>query len=1097
NEVMSSFVPVLKSLRQEHRKMRTCVLSKSRTIMDLVRVCENLSSVRVYGWNLTDSDIQEFPQHCPTLKEFHVIGINKSLTRTSINSIIRSVSELRVLDLDGAFDLPDSFAETLTKRHRNLNSLKLCTESMTANGFSILASRLGRLTELTLQNCSGLTDNNVFQFADTNPNLKVISISGDVLSIESLKAACTLKELCHLDLRCTSQACGSSPDDRFMTPLGGNLRTMLLENLPLNDGMIENMFINCKQLEVFGLSRCSLVTYHSIEIISRASRNLRVLNVTRCPYITDKCLRFLVKYSRHTLTEFIVESCGKFDPKGVHWLACNTNNLERMAFHDTDTILRSFVYHQFAGERHDPNGSLRCTIEGENLKKLIHYDIDQEEDLVISKSKIPELAVELNLPFDVLESAIKKVLGKGCSSTSATLRKNLGDFDRRDSLNSSHSGSPRRESRDADFDETGSLASRCSSYSTPAELSSPIKKTQSGWSSINIKITRSNQRLSFDSKREDQPSSSVSVTQNADKPDSPPVPAQEKATFDKEKYEVDRTTIHESPLPTTVEHRQFVESPVQEASRDETILKSPMSEFSMEASTSRDSEQDDLQKNIHAQISSSPEPLYNEITKKTLGDEEETIPSERSADDPSAWDNENEQSESLSWNDDNLDTSRDLGGWGEMESDQIIPHKYKWAGDHWTSEHSEDRSQDEIMESTGYVNTSFVRNSSEASYSRSRSSSLQRDHREWPTPSEAAALSPKKHEAGDHSARNVDFASPWGSHKKWSTDAEKKQPEQPNPTWDPNELKNANSPIYFEEKKLPVNKNKDDNGWGPPPSNDIPWDDERQGVCLELIQEQKRSIYWAVQQGQWVKLTGDEETETSEKETVETRSQRFENQNQTSERWNEIRDCARRDRDRGFEREDNASTIKKGEIAQCYNASISNAGDARERMGNPQWKSENEWRHKGNEQNPLSKPGRESGDLINPDIPDISDSKSTSDDSEEILSVSSNKDYGEYSIFDSKDSVNLPRKEIDIDLSDQLNDSEFARGRRFVENVMISNPTERDIKRGSIERNDNLLIDLESDQNVETSSNSNPGFSGKVNQDIAGLSDFYCNPESS
>ncbi|CAG8846233.1 13222_t:CDS:1, partial [Racocetra persica] len=96
----------------------------------------------------------------------------------------------------------------------------------------------------------------------------------------------------------------------------------------------------------------------------------------------------------------------------------------------------------------------------------------------------------------------------------------------------------------------------------------------------------------------------------------------------------------------------------------------------------------------------------------------------------------------------------------------------------------------------------------------------------------------------------------------WSSDTAPPKPEPPTPTWDPNEVNNmtiqeAKAPIYFKKKHTPaVNFDLDDcEGWGAPPTKCIPWNDSRQGYCIELIEEQKETTFWSLQNGSWVNVS--------------------------------------------------------------------------------------------------------------------------------------------------------------------------------------------------------------------------------------------------
>ncbi|CAG8725244.1 15323_t:CDS:1, partial [Dentiscutata heterogama] len=361
DELINFFAPVLKSERQEHQKMRTYVLSKPNSIMNLIRSCENLKSIKIYGWNLNDSHIQSLIQYCPGLEEFRVVG-NQNLSQFSVYSLINCIPVLRVLDLDGIFVLSDNFAETLATKCSQLTSLKICTDLMSVRGFDILAGKLTRLKELVLQNCSQMSDDNIERFVRNNSSLQTLLLSGDKLSIRSFQAIISsLENLRHLDLRCLKEM---SHTIKWVTPLGQKLHTILFDNLSVDDDLIDILSNNCKHVEIFGLSRCPFVTDRSIDSIAEHSENLRIVNLIGCHKITDTCLRILANKACYTLVQLLVDSCGFFDPAGVRWFVSNTFKLVRITFCKMPSISESFVY-QFSTEHYSnfDNPTGRCTIE--------------------------------------------------------------------------------------------------------------------------------------------------------------------------------------------------------------------------------------------------------------------------------------------------------------------------------------------------------------------------------------------------------------------------------------------------------------------------------------------------------------------------------------------------------------------------------------------------------------------------------------------------------------------------------------------------------------------------------------------------------------
>ncbi|CAG8800175.1 4963_t:CDS:2, partial [Racocetra persica] len=139
------------------------------------------------------------------------------------------------------------------------------------------------------------------------------------------------------------------------------------------------------------------------------------------------------------------------------------------------------------------------------------------------------------------------------------------------------------------------------------------------------------------------------------------------------------------------------------------------------------------------------------------------------------------------------------------------------------------------------------------------------------------------------------------------------------------------------------------------------------------------------------------------------------------------------------------------------------------------------------------------GDLINFDLPDISDSKSSSDDSDEPLSSTPNRDEDD-KITRKPDShsewsnpLNLTGKEINIDLTFDddipMEDTGLENDSWFVNDVIDATRNEQKRRDGIIkEAESDLLIDLNSqDQESKYNDNNSSNFFGTINKDIAEL----------
>ncbi|CAG8575945.1 3032_t:CDS:2 [Ambispora gerdemannii] len=551
-----AFVPVLLSQREEHVVMQPMLLSKPSFIMNIIRLCENLESLKVYGWNLGDKNIHSLPQYCPSIKKIHIIG-NTQITQQALYSLTNSVAiNLDILDLDGDFSLSDNFAETLATKCPNIKTLKFSTKTMSSNGFDILAAKLCNLRKLVLQDCSNLTDNNLSYFVERNPNLIEISVHGNLLTIESFKMVMySLQNLQRLDLRCAPQSLNIPHDTHWFVPISQTLLVLLLDCLPIDDDLIHVVSNACIQLEKFGLSRCPYVTNMSVKYVAENARNLHFVNLLKCPKITEVCLKDLGCSANNTLTDLIVDSCGEFSREAIHWFAGVSTRLEKLEIHGLQSIVDSDIYifskeHNYNSQ--DSTNLLRCTFEGENIKKLANYDVSSSveiprnntqqlhkeqlldlltpeyiksaDSILTNESIINDLACELGLNVDTLNKAIKKVLAKSnlllppetsaAASVVKVSRASRTDSSRSHKEKNHVTTSSKALKSNADISETKikknhtekvidkkppltevqqkertlPTSPKQEASSKKKEWSNVIQKTQSGWSSIHVKL---------------------------------------------------------------------------------------------------------------------------------------------------------------------------------------------------------------------------------------------------------------------------------------------------------------------------------------------------------------------------------------------------------------------------------------------------------------------------------------------------------------------------------------------------------------------------------------------------------------------------------
>ncbi|CAG8575954.1 3033_t:CDS:2 [Ambispora gerdemannii] len=231
----------------------------------------------------------------------------------------------------------------------------------------------------------------------------------------------------------------------------------------------------------------------------------------------------------------------------------------------------------------------------------------------------------------------------------------------------------------------------------------------------------------------------------------------------------------------------------------------------------------------------------------------------------------------------------------------------------------------------------------------------------WPSLSDASRIKDKEVKKGDEIELGAwgqipNITSVWGTPKKWKSETEQVKVSTAS-VWNPDDVHKLKStpvpepkaPMYFKRKKVqPLIFDLDDKeGWGAPPEKYVAWSDQRQGYCHELIQEQNDTKFWSKANGKWISVTDEnkineedleEDTRDPERldDNISKKGKRVRGDGKT---WEAIRDNSR-----AFESlEENVR--KDLESENSFSSFLQNLKKPKsERLGNPRWKTEEEWR---------------------------------------------------------------------------------------------------------------------------------------------------------
>ena len=184
-------------LELEKLNILWCRSITSKAILTLVQTIPNLTILRISMPDLTDTDITTIAQHCPML---HTLAIDAMLiTDVGIQTLVSHCTQLRTLDLRNCMNI--------------------------STGFSLFRN----LHELTIFNCTTLTDTMVATIVQNNPFLESLILSYckrlTYTAVLSILDVC----LCIHTLTVNTTSIGSTTEYRNFSTL---VRTLIQRQYP-------------------------------------------------------------------------------------------------------------------------------------------------------------------------------------------------------------------------------------------------------------------------------------------------------------------------------------------------------------------------------------------------------------------------------------------------------------------------------------------------------------------------------------------------------------------------------------------------------------------------------------------------------------------------------------------------------------------------------------------------------------------------------------------------------------------------------------------------------------------------------------------------
>ena len=426
------FQPVHDSMLKRHQEK--IPLRWPQLIMHMIQQCENIETLKIYGWELTPMKIETIGVTLKNLQSLTIIGSNDDFQRPFV--LRNMLSRLRELRLDGDFCISLEFANTLATRAHALRSLEipLCYGDKRIEKQALTRLCSGRegeldLTTLKLTNASPMQDEDVENVLSAFPNLRSFTLHGTTNVTAGIISTAIVKceNIESIELRAHSQTVVRQVQKPAMHNfpntwvLASRLKRLLLEYMVVPEKVMKDLAQSSDSLTTIGLRNCLHLTDKALVQLIECNKDLKTLHIVECELITDETLNGLARSgASKTIQDVYIEQCGQITPRAVYLFCCATTNyrLQHLCFDGyrnlSSSILGTFIP---PGENTQSGGwESRVRLDERAIDALASTDTQLNPDLLympkdtlITGGQLILLAKELDISVDTLNNAIEKI----------------------------------------------------------------------------------------------------------------------------------------------------------------------------------------------------------------------------------------------------------------------------------------------------------------------------------------------------------------------------------------------------------------------------------------------------------------------------------------------------------------------------------------------------------------------------------------------------------------------------------------------------------------------------------------------------------------
>ncbi|KAJ1983922.1 Nonsense-mediated mRNA decay protein 5 [Dimargaris verticillata] len=327
-----------------HRQVQNSILADPHIIITLVRLCENLRELAIYGWKIRDQHLLTLASLCSRLRRFELVGGSHYSIQSLVQTVYR-MPRLEALTLDTNISITPELAKLCATKQIQLTTLKLAGAGVTSDALAPILASSSELACLAVAPLLDFTDTQLHQWTSSHLNLQSITLADTAVDARTL---CHLLEHCahlrHLDIRRAAKFGPDTAVPEWMVPISASLQVLIVDNLLMTDDLALMIASNCRSLELLGIRGCEQFTDEGVAHFAQNLTNLIGITLVQCLQVTENALGTLADHQHEALLYVVLEQCKVHSSSAVEQFTQSCPRLKFLAVKGVETIQQAFAY---------------------------------------------------------------------------------------------------------------------------------------------------------------------------------------------------------------------------------------------------------------------------------------------------------------------------------------------------------------------------------------------------------------------------------------------------------------------------------------------------------------------------------------------------------------------------------------------------------------------------------------------------------------------------------------------------------------------------------------------------------------------------------